>query len=64
MLNGANHDESSKVIRAPLDYLLNLPGKDVRSKLMAAFNQWLCIPEEKLEIIKRVVMLLHNASLL
>ncbi|GKT46898.1 geranylgeranyl pyrophosphate synthase atmG [Colletotrichum spaethianum] len=52
------------IIRAPLDYLLNLPGKDVRSKLMSAFNQWLRIPEEKLEVVKRIIMLLHNASLL
>ncbi|TKW49120.1 Geranylgeranyl pyrophosphate synthase [Colletotrichum tanaceti] len=59
--HGNNHEE---IIRAPLNYLLDLPGKDVRSKLMSAFNQWLRIPEQKLEVIKRIVMLLHNASLL
>ncbi|EFY96952.1 Polyprenyl synthetase-related protein [Metarhizium robertsii ARSEF 23] len=53
-----------EIIRAPFDYLLNLPGKDVRSKMISAFNEWLCIPADKLEVIKRIVMLLHNASLL
>lgn len=32
--------------------------------MISAFNQWLCIPADKLEVIKRIVMLLHNASLL
>lgn len=32
--------------------------------MMSAFNQWLQIPEQKLDVIKRIIMLLHNASLL
>ncbi|RHZ58541.1 hypothetical protein CDV55_100506 [Aspergillus turcosus] len=40
------------------------PGKDIRGKLISAFNQWLQIPEDKLDVIKRVVGLLHSASLL
>lgn len=32
--------------------------------MIAAFNQWLKIPEDKLDVIKRIIMLLHNASLL
>lgn len=60
----ADVGQPPKIIRAPLDYLLDLPGKDVRSKLMSAFNVWLQIPQEKLEVIKKIVMLLHNASLL
>ncbi|KAK8073458.1 geranyl geranyl pyrophosphate synthase [Apiospora phragmitis] len=55
---------SEKILRAPIDYLLTIPGKDVRGKMMDAFNQWLQIPEEKLEIIKEVIKLLHTASLL
>jgi geranylgeranyl diphosphate synthase type 3 len=43
---------------------VSLPGKDIRGKLISAFNEWFKIPEEKLEIIKRVVGLLHVASLL
>lgn len=55
---------SWQVLQAPLDYLLTIPGKDVRGKMMDAFNLWLQIPEEKLIIIKEVVKLLHTASLL
>lgn len=32
--------------------------------MMDAFNLWLHLPTEKLEIIKEVVKLLHTASLL
>jgi geranylgeranyl diphosphate synthase, type III len=32
--------------------------------MMSAFNRWLKIPQDKLEVIKRIIMLLHNASLL
>ncbi|KAH2594826.1 hypothetical protein KXW93_002180 [Aspergillus fumigatus] len=53
-----------KIIWAPLDYLCSFPGKDIRGKLISAFNQWLQIPEDKLDVIKRVVGLLHSASLL
>ncbi|GAQ12099.1 geranylgeranyl pyrophosphate synthase [Aspergillus lentulus] len=53
-----------KIIWAPLDYLCSFPGKDIRGKLISAFNQWLQIPEDKLDVIKRVVGLLHSTSLL
>lgn len=56
--------QAVQILRAPIDYLLTIPGKDVRGKMMNAFNQWLQIPEEKLEIIKEVIKLLHTASLL
>ncbi|KAL4944970.1 hypothetical protein BDV06DRAFT_209839 [Aspergillus oleicola] len=52
------------IITAPLNYLTGLPGKDIRGKLISAFNELFQIPEQKLEIIKRVVGLLHVASLL
>jgi len=57
-------DELAQILRAPIDYLLTIPGKDVRGKMMNAFNQWLQLPEEKLEIVKEVIKLLHTASLL
>ncbi|KAF3384475.1 Geranylgeranyl pyrophosphate synthase atmG [Penicillium rolfsii] len=46
------------------DYLLSLPGKDLRSRLITAFNEWLNVPAEKLDLIRRVIELLHTASLL
>ncbi|KAK2736192.1 geranylgeranyl pyrophosphate synthetase [Myotisia sp. PD_48] len=52
------------IILGPLEYLLNFPGKGVRERLISAFNQWLKIPDDKLNVIKKVVGLLHSASLL
>ena len=48
----------------PFDYLYGHPGKDIRSQLIAAFNEWLAVPESSLEIITKVVGMLHTASLL
>ncbi|KAL5339006.1 isoprenoid synthase domain-containing protein [Aspergillus crustosus] len=64
---GAEHQRKNKeeeIISAPLHYITALPGKDIRGKLISAFNEWFRIPDEQLEIIKRVVGLLHVASLL
>lgn len=55
---------SSQIIQAPLAYLLEIPGKDVRSKMINAFNAWIQISDEKLVMIKRIIELLHTASLL
>lgn len=32
--------------------------------MITAFNEWLQIPDDKLEVIKRIIELLHTASLL
>ncbi len=48
----------------PYSYLDAHPGKEVRSQLIAAFNHWLCVPAAKLEQIRKVVRMLHTASLL
>jgi len=56
--------QRTQIISAPLEYLASLPGKDIRGKLITAFNEWFQIPVEKLEVIKRVIGLLHVASLL
>jgi geranylgeranyl pyrophosphate synthase len=36
----------------------------MRSKFIQAFNTWLQVPQEHLEVIERVITMLHNASLL
>lgn len=46
-----------------ISYVL-IAGKQVRSKLSQAFNHWLKVPEDKLQIIIEVTEMLHNASLL
>ncbi|KAF3160117.1 geranylgeranyl pyrophosphate synthetase [Orbilia oligospora] len=57
-------DAKEQAVCGPYDYLVSLPGKDIRSKLIDAFNIYLQVPEESLSIIKHVVAMLHNASLL
>jgi geranylgeranyl diphosphate synthase type 3 len=56
--------EKEKVVTGPYDYLNCIPGKDFRSQLIKAFDAWLKVPKESLEIITKVVGLLHTASLL
>ncbi|EWC46615.1 hypothetical protein DRE_04102 [Drechslerella stenobrocha 248] len=57
-------ETKEKAVCAPYDYLSSLPGKDIRSQLIGAFNVYLQVPEESLATIKHVVAMLHNASLL
>ncbi|XP_071107195.1 geranylgeranyl pyrophosphate synthase-like isoform X1 [Haliotis cracherodii] len=53
-----------KVLLEPYDYICQIPGKKIRTKLAAALNYWLKIPEDKLVQIGEVIQMLHNASLL
>jgi len=48
----------------PYEYLLQVPGKDIRGKLIDGFNLWMRVPEETLQKIKELISMLHNASLL
>ncbi|KAK3360263.1 isoprenoid synthase domain-containing protein [Lasiosphaeria hispida] len=57
-------DDKDKVLTGPYDYLNERPGKDFRSQLIKAFDAWLEVPEDSLEIITKVVGMLHTASLL
>lgn len=52
------------MLLGPFDYLYEQPGKDIRRQLIAAFNEWLEIPPESVEVITKVVGMLHTASLL
>ena len=56
--------EKDKVLMGPYEYLLNQPGKDIRTQLIAAFNEWLEVPPDSLEVITKVIGMLHTASLL
>jgi geranylgeranyl diphosphate synthase type 3 len=40
------------------------PGKEFRGHMVAAFNDWLQVPQEQLVVITRIVGMLHSASLL
>ncbi|KAL4732974.1 terpenoid synthase [Aspergillus similis] len=52
------------IICRPLDYLLSLPGKKLRTQLILSFNEWFKVRDDKLQTIIEVVELLHTASLL
>ena len=52
------------VLVEPYVYITQVPGKDIRSKLISAFNKWLQISEEKLQLVREITKMLHNASLL
>lgn len=53
-----------QILLEPYDYLISIPGKEVRSALIDAFNVWLQVPSDNLAMIKKVVQMLHTASLM
>jgi hypothetical protein len=53
-----------QILVEPYTYLTQNPGKEIRTKLIDAFNLWLQVPEEDLDVIRRVVRMLHGGSLL
>ncbi|EXJ65855.1 uncharacterized protein A1O5_11096 [Cladophialophora psammophila CBS 110553] len=56
--------QKEKIIMGPYDYLFAHPGKDIRSALIKAFDAFLHVPSKSLEIITKVVGMLHTSSLL
>ena len=48
----------------PYDYLFGHPGKDIRSALIKAFDEFLRVPPMSLSVITKVVGMLHTSSLL
>lgn len=54
----------SQALLEPYTHISSVPGKDIRGQMIAAFNAWLQVPEDKLITISRVISMLHNASLL
>jgi len=57
-------EEKDKILTGPYDYLNGHPGKDFRAQLVKAFDAFLEVPQESLEVITKVVGMLHTASLL
>lgn len=57
-------DEQEQILMGPFDYLETLPGKNLRSAFIQAFNTWLQVPPKQLEIVEKVISMLHTASLL
>lgn len=57
-------ETTEQVLMEPYQYICQIPGKQIRTKLAAAFNHWLNIPNDKLAVIGEATQMLHNASLL
>ncbi|CAG8471036.1 8482_t:CDS:2 [Racocetra fulgida] len=51
-----------EVLLEPYNYLIANPGKDIRGKLIDAFDHWLQVPKDKLSTITTVVEMLHTAK--
>ncbi|KAK7077987.1 Geranylgeranyl pyrophosphate synthase [Halocaridina rubra] len=65
MPSSASGDKKQdQILLQPFTYVLQVPGKMIRSKLAQAFNYWMKIPEDKLLAISEIIHMLHNASLL
>lgn len=58
---------TSQIVQAilePFKHISTVPGKDIRGLMLAAFNTWLNVPDDKMVTISQVIKMLHNASLL
>ena len=58
-------DEQVRLTKEPFHFLMkNTQGKEIRSKLIDAFNIWLNVSDETQQVVRTVTQKLHNASLL
>ncbi|KAK9461950.1 isoprenoid synthase domain-containing protein [Lipomyces oligophaga] len=57
-------DTNEDILLGPFNYLESHPGKDIRRVCLQAFNFWLKVPNQSLDVIGRVIAMLHTASLL
>lgn len=64
LLNKNPRPLGTQVINGPSHYIASLPGKGIRGKVIDALNRWYRVPEPTVAIIKSVINLLHNASLM
>lgn len=56
--------DNVEVVLEPYNYLLQIPGKEIRTKLILAFNHWLGVAPNVVTEISGIVQMLHTASLL
>ncbi|KAJ3226057.1 Geranylgeranyl pyrophosphate synthase [Clydaea vesicula] len=55
---------NEQILLEPFNYLRDVPGKHIRTKLIEAFDVWLKVPEDHLKLITEVTEMLHMSSLL
>ena len=47
----SNKQDEDKTLLEPMLYLLKVPGKNVRKKLLSSFNVWTKVDEDKGDLI-------------
>ena len=62
--SSSNSLAQDKLLLEPYSHILSVPGKNIRGKLIAGFNMWMKVAQEKIEAVEEIVEMLHNASLL
>ncbi|KAG9502204.1 geranylgeranyl diphosphate synthase 2 [Fusarium musae] len=63
-LNTRWKSQRLKVADSPYNYILTLPSKGIRGVFIDSLNVWLDVPEDKTSVIKDVIGMLHNSSLI
>ncbi|CAI4228015.1 unnamed protein product [Auanema sp. JU1783] len=63
-MNGMESVDDEVSLLAPFEYIRTMSGKQIRSKLSLAFNEWLDVEHSLLTSIMEIVEMLHNASLM
>ncbi|KAF8514327.1 terpenoid synthase [Hysterangium stoloniferum] len=56
--------ENETALVEPFTYLTSTGGKEIRKKMIQAFNLWLKVPEDTVNVVASVVGMLHSASLI
>ncbi|KAI9376181.1 isoprenoid synthase domain-containing protein [Aspergillus egyptiacus] len=54
----------TEICDAPYEYINSLQSKNTRNKFIDTLNTWLRVPSESLQVIKNIVSMLHNTSLM
>ncbi|TVY66137.1 Geranylgeranyl pyrophosphate synthase 2 [Fusarium oxysporum f. sp. cubense] len=63
-LNNRWKSQRLRVADSPYNYILTLPSKGIRGAFIDSLNVWLDVPEDKTSVIKEVISMLHNSSLI
>ncbi|KAF5618362.1 geranylgeranyl diphosphate synthase [Fusarium sp. NRRL 52700] len=63
-LNSRWKSQRLQVAESPYNYILTLPSKGIRGVFIDSLNVWLDVPEHKTSVIKEVIGMLHNSSLI
>ncbi|KAK6520453.1 hypothetical protein TWF506_000707 [Arthrobotrys conoides] len=55
---------SNQIVMEPCDYIVSMPSKKIRHVAIDALNVWYRVPPKTADVVKSVIDLLHNSSLI